>query len=339
MRYTPISLMLSAAALLSCSVASAQTLLIDSIQTNLLNIQNQASVTIDPLSGNVVVRSATGSACTVTPAPTVSVTGPSSGQVNSQVSVSWTSTNTSGATPCTPSSNPINNTWNTGASAPNGNRTVTLPASAGTQTLTMTCSGSTSPAGSSTLSINVTSTVLPPECTGTPTDGLIISANPGSWTTVFPGSTFPNPYGNAKAVIIPQGMSAAIAFNSGSGTVSPIGAIETAEQSGQPAGPLRISFSKCPGDFRPQLRVGQLCATTGGSNQASMVFRVGSIVGSGYCTLTPNTNYYFNITHRVPANPDEGIPQSECAGASCTTLMTTRELLLREMEELDIDLH
>lgn len=322
MRQT-FSLLLSAAALLTSSLASAQTLTIDSINTPLSTVQNQASVTIDPATGNVLVRSASGQVCSVAPAPTASVSGPSSGQVNAQIAVNWTSTNTSGSMPCTPTSSPTNNTWNTGASAASGTRLVTLPASAGTQTLSMTCSGTTSPAATSTLSVSV-SAIPDTSCAGTPTDNLTISTNPSNWEALYPGSTFPNPYGNVRAVNIPQGMTAAIAFNSGSGSPFNTGSLETAEQSGQSAGPLRMSLSRCPGDYRPELRIGKICLSPGDHVQQSLYYFIGSTTGPSYCTLTPNTTYYINLTHRIPAGG--GNQASECNSSVCTTLITTRNL-------------
>jgi hypothetical protein len=171
----------------------------------------------------------------------------------------------------------------------------------------------------------------------------VISGFPAVWADLHPGSVFPSPFGNAKGVAVPVGQAAAIAFVTGSGSINPNGAIETAEQSGEAGGPVRISLSRCVGDFRPSLRVGQRCATPGASNQGSIIFTTSSVVGDSICTLATQTQYFLNITHRVatiPAGqPDGPLSARNCEQSSCSTLITTRQLASREAAALGLPVY
>lgn len=304
MRQTPffLKLTLTAAALLGGSLASAQSLIIDSTTTALQTTVGQSSVIIDPVSGNVTVRSASGNACAVTPAPVVSVTTTATNvQSQQQISVSWSATNTTGSTPCTPSSSPTNSSWNLGASAASGTRTVTMPTVAQGQTqnqiLTMTCTGNGS--GSNGLTVPVQGPGQVAGCEGTPESGLSNQGNPGQWTDLFPGFVFPQPLGNTREVEVATGSYVAIAFNSGV-TAANLRKFTIGE--GNFTRPARLSVSRCPGDFRPDvLNVGQRCLAPGDSAQQDVLFQVNSNAPSAsLCTLTPNTTYYVNITFKVP---------------------------------------
>lgn len=324
-----------AAALFVPGAAGAQALVIDESTTALRDVGGQAAMSVNLVTGAVFVKAATGSACSLAPQPTVVVTAPTTATSGQTVAVSWSASNTAGGAPCTPSSFPVNASWNQGASGPSGTRNVTLPTVAAgnviNQQLTMTCSGAsgTTPAVDTKV-IAVSGGGGGTNCAGTPTDGLVVAGFPSDWGNLHPGFNFPAPLGNTRLVSVESGFVAAIAFQTGS---SISGSVETSEGSGIAGGPLRISISRCPGDFRPALRVGQRCATVGTSVQQQLFFS-STASNSGICTLQPNTQYYLNLTFRVasiaagePGGPVQG---GDCGDASCGALVVTRSLTRAE---------
>lgn len=331
------ALNLSALALiatLGAQSTSAQTLRIDQVTTALSSVQNQASLTINPSTGEVNVSSSQNYATCTAAQGAVTVTAPSTGTVNQTITVSWNAVNPVGANPCTPTQGGSTNWLAQGSAPASGSRQVTLPASAGPVTFGMQC---TTASGTLTGTTTVTVGGLD-SCSGIGTAPAVMPVNsfPANWTDVFGGAmSFPNPIGTAKRVVIPVNQAVALRFIANTGGVS-LGRLESAESPGEPGGPLRVSVSTCPGDFREELNNGKLCLYRGLTNQGQVLFAINQF-SSGVCGLQSGNTYYANVTHLVPAFPNDGIVDSNCPAGACMTLMTTRDLTQAETEALGLD--
>lgn len=324
-------------ALLVSGHAWCQSIHIDSAVIPIIDVGRRPALVINQITGNVSIQASPGTVCLAPPQPSVVVSAPSGAMSGQTIAVSWSSSNTSGSTPCVPSSAPINAGWQSGGAAgPAGIRNVTLPVvSSGriNQQLSMTCAG---PSGTPSAVDTTTVLVSAPgsgNCSGTPSDDLFVAGFPTNWINLHPGQNFPQSFGVAKLVNVETGGVAAIEFSTG---LSGNGVIETTEASNVLGAPVRISLSRCAGDFRTDLRVNQRCATVGTSPQQQLVFRVGSTTVASICTLAPNTTYYLNVTFRVPGigqfEPGGPVFASECSGTSCGGLVVTRPMSRAEEE-------
>lgn len=305
----------------------AQTLFLDNAQLSLNATQGQASVVIDPASGNVTVRSATGNITQCSgggggsPVVNLSV-APTNPLAGSSVTLTWTSSNIQGGSsfPCTPSGGagtswaglgpqPANNTSGVSVNIPSG----TAP---GTQiSFTLTCTG-TNGSGQDTKTVTVQDPSQP-NCPGA-IPGLT-RAGPGSWQQVF-GASFPEPRGANRQLDIARGTYVALEFNSRTATqINPpvTSTVDLNTTEFMTSGAALLSVSRCEGEFGAQY--GNQGSTLparcrgGPSGVASMRVQYENI-GTDNCTLLPNTTYFFNITYGSQDAPGGGMPY--CTGAT-----------------------
>lgn len=338
------ALNLSALALflaLGAQSAGAQNLQLDQFTTALSSVPNQASLTINPSTGNVAITTAQGNynACTFpVQSGSVSFTSiPTSAQVSTQISISWATVNPVGTNPCTPTQGGTTDWVSQGAAPGTSTRTVTLPATAGSVTFGMQCNTQVG-LQSAQATVTVTAAGGGGGCTGgSPPDVMPTVSFPATWGDVFSNQPFPNPIGNARKITVPLNQSIALRFNP-SGSITQ-GSIETAESPGDPGAPIRVSISKCAGEFKDYLADGRLCLFRGNNNQANLIFFNSSVSNPDWCSLETGSQYYVNLTHRVPRFPTNTslpaiVTESDCPAAQCFTLLTARTLSPAEAEAL-----
>ncbi|MEZ5441743.1 MAG: hypothetical protein R3F15_09675 [Lysobacterales bacterium] len=244
---------------------------------------------------------------------------PSSVTLGQFITLTWHSSGTTSATPCTPSGGGTSNWASLGPLGPSGSTTVT-PTSTGQVTFALTCATT---AGALSDQESVTVSSPPPTCAGvTPLPG-ISPGTPATWPAIY-GQPFPEPFNEQRQISVSQGVTRVISFvapSPGQIIVSkPVNPTLTMTYTFLTVGSAEVAavstISECPNDFRQSV-----LNTSTNKCYRGPVGRPGlniSLVnsGTGFCNLTPGRTYYLNIHVGSSSSPDG-------TGAYCTEPVCT----------------
>jgi hypothetical protein len=271
------------------SGAWAQTMTLDNVQPiSLSTSSTQPAWTVDVVTGNLTVRSASGNytQCTTGggggagPSITSFSADPSSVAAGGSTTLTWT---TSNVVSCTPTQGGTTSWSSLGTLPANGSRTVTMPNTAGTVTFGLTCTnGQTSV--SRTTSVTVTSGGGGGSCA--PPVGL--TENLVSFTAMY--NSWPA-YNGWRRLQIDRGSYLAIEFTASQST-SQYGTFSASGYPGDGGGVGVMSISRTPGCFT-QSALPQGCRTPPAMNPGISWTNGQSTVS---CRLTPGERYYINIS-------------------------------------------
>lgn len=290
----------------------------------IIDLLDSSSVTIDPLTGDLIAVPADSAVCSGSGEcdATVSIESFSINPATVTQGGSFTATfDERGAFECS-RTGLSGTTWNAGFQDPDTNViNVTIPSSiaTGDYDLVLTCrNGISSPGALATLTRPVTITEpdasIPQECID---QGRLapsawqqeLNPLPNSTSTVvstwqqFFGNAFPG--GGSNDMRVRPNRYLALAFNTASS--APSGRIAFSDLSGNVVGvltrPAIATMSACPGDFAPQqdldcrqVRVGTNVPAFRWTRTAGALFA---------CDLPPNADYYFNVSYVSTATQDE----------------------------------
>lgn len=250
----------------------------------------------------------------------VNLVAPSSVNVGASFTVSWTSTGTSGATPCTPSGGGTTAWASQGPLEPNGQRTITAPASAGSAVFTISCATGGSPVtDSETVQFTGSST----GCTGVAPPAGITQGGISNWQNIY-NQPFPFPTNGQVVLTLNRGSARAIRFTAPSPcpgcspSLQASGFVLWTNLQGVDETKVVTSISPCPYDFRANVlnTANQTCMSQP-LLDATQNFYLGT--GSQFpqftCTLTPGQEYYVNMHIGSGSSPDA--TGAFCALTSC----------------------
>lgn len=308
---------LTAAALLLCTpmLASAQSLFLDNVSPAiaLTSAVGQSAVSIDPVSGNVTVRSSAGNLtqCTSTapPSPQITSFSPSVSQITpgGNFSLSWTSQNT---TSCSPTAGTgSGTTWASQGTLPvNGSINLTAPGTPQTVSFGLTCTN-----GSTNVTAN-TQIVVQSGGGG----GSCVAQwpnNQSSWNGAFGPMAFPS-HVTTRQLFVPPGGTLALEFIASSST-SQFGVMLAGGFAGDGGGEGQFSISTTPGCFNP-VHLGAHCLSDV-RNLPAISWKIGA--GANFqCQLTQGQTYYFNFTFGSATAPGSG---PWCPAGGCARDVTT----------------
>lgn len=247
---------------------------------------------------------------------TVNLVTPGSVSTGASFSVSWTSSGTSGATPCTPSGGGSTNWASQGALEPNGNRTITAPATAGSAVFTISCA-----TGATPVTDSETVTFTGGSCAGvTPPPGIGAGGST-NWGTIYAGAVFPEPYNTNNTILVTRGQTRVIRIDPAfaSPDTSRIGALVYVPSG---VGAVVATISPCPNDFRQEvLNTPTNRCYRGPANQIDFPFSFNNS-GTGFCNLQAGQTYYINLHVGSGATPDG--TGAFCESATCGYLGGTQ---------------
>lgn len=281
------ALVLLAATVVSPSPLVAQNLSLDNVPAIALTSSSTTSaISIDAATGNVTLRSSAGNLneCTApntTPVINSFGVNPSSVQVNSAFSISWSSTNT---TSCTPSGGTGTGWAGLGTLSTSGTQNLTAPATPTTVSFTLTCTNGTQSVNQQT-SLTVTSgggggggNCTPPSANG----------STSQWNSTL-GSTWPS-FNDVLRLSVGANQWVALQFTA-SASATQFGTFSSSHFPGDGDGAGQVSISTSAGCFT-QSALGANCLSgildlpgASWSNQAS----------SFACKLTPGGTYFMNV--------------------------------------------
>ncbi len=266
---------------------------------------NESAVAIDPLTGVASVKTAG-----VGPSVAISA-NPSSLDINSATTVSWTASNFGNNLNCTRTSSPTLSGWNGPSTLASGSVSVTMPSSPQTVSLTLNCSGDN---GSNTNFTNVlvlqpgsgvNCSQRPPAVLGVPRV-LINKSFFSIWGVDFPGLIGPA-YGLGEPGIS-DGTVLAFEFMAPSDIPYSGGwlqAVYSPDSFGR--GTIIGGFSECPGEISNSVAG---CESSAGKvrNEWTTNGRANS------CKLTPGRKYYYNLSFGpCVTGPSPGTPGGTCS--------------------------
>ncbi len=266
------------------ATVEAQTVSLDNVTPITLSTSTTLSaVRIDPLTGNVTVRSSAGTynACSLPAGPTINSFAPSSSTVlpSTTITLNWTSSN---ATSCTPSQG-TNTIWSSFGTLPaNGSQSFTAPASSGSITFQLNCTN-----GSQTVS---STTQVAVQTSGGTCVALYPNGTTSSWNSVF--EPWPS-FGVRRRMGVPANGYVAFQFTATS-TAGQFGTVATGDFPNDGDGVGQMSISRTPGCFTPS-ELGSFCL-----GPVARLPGVGWQNGSASpfsCALTPGQVYYVNFTY------------------------------------------
>lgn len=338
---------LAALAVIFSSVAIAQTGAKIELQDQAgqtlttIDLLDSTSITIDPLTGDLIAVPADSAVCTGSGEcdATVQIESFSIDPATITQGGRFTATfDERGAFECS-RSGLSGTTWNAGFQDPDGSViNVTIPSSVATgeYDLVLTCrNGSASPNALATLTRRVTITepdaAIPQECVDQgrlAPSGWQQELNPlpnststvvSTWEQLF-GNPFPG--GGSNDVRVRPNRYLALAFNTASS--APSGRIAFSDLSGNVVGvltrPAIATMSNCPGDFAPQqdadcrqVRVGTNVPSFRWTRTAGGLFA---------CDLPLNADYYLNVAYVSSATQDMPDPNDldwQCDPTAPTT--------------------
>ena len=248
----------------------------------------ESAVSIDPFTGFVEVK--------IFPAPSVAISAnPTSVSVNLATSVSWTASNFGGNLNCTRTSTPTLSGWNGAFTGASGTVSVTMPASAQTVTLTLSCTGDNGSAGNST---NVTVTpstadcsTRPPSYNGSPRF-LVSRSFFEAWKLDFPGSVGQGAF-NGGTMGIQHGTVSAFQFIAPSASAVPFDGylqmVYNPDRGGR--GTIVAGFSECPGVINSLV---PNCEASVSKPRSDWTVKIPPT--TSLCALVPGRTYYYNIS-------------------------------------------
>jgi hypothetical protein len=269
-------------------VVQAQSVFLDGQTTAafaLTTSSTQSAVSIDATTGNVRVRSLSGGIqCTAVAAPTITNFSPTSSSVlpGSNITLNWTSTNT---TSCTPAQGP-GTTWaSQGTLNPSGSLTFLAPSTSSATPITfqLNCTN-----GSATVSQTTQVTVQ--------------DTNPGTCTPIYPNAqtaSFNGVFGawpafnTNRRVFVPADGYVSYQFVATS-VANQFGSFTSTDFPNDGGGHGQMSISRVSGCFTPsELAPGCLGSV---SRFTSVSWRNGA--GDAFrCGLTAGQTYYINFTY------------------------------------------
>lgn len=252
-------------------------------------------------------------------AASVNLVAPTSVAVSANFVVSWTSSGTSGTNPCTPSGGGTSNWASQGALEPNGQRTITAPASAGSAVFSISCAtGATPVTDSETISFTGGGGA---NCTGAVPPPGIGAGGATNWGTIYAGAVFPEPYNTNNTILVTRGQTRVIRIdpNFASPDTSRIGALVYVPSG---VGAVVATISPCPNDFRQsELNTPTNRCYRGPANQIDFPFSFNNS-GAGFCNLQAGQTYYINLHVGSGATPDS--TGAFCESATCGYLGGTQ---------------
>lgn len=272
--------------------------------TQLSTSGSEAAVAIDPLTGVASIKTAgVGPAVSISP-------NPSSVIVNAASTISWTASNFGNNLSCTRTSSTTVAGWGGSSILATGSVSVTMPATAQTVTLTLSCTGDNGSASNfTTVAVNSNNGVdcssRSPNVFGSPRT-LVRKTFFSIWNTEFPG-IFGSSFGVA-APPIADGTVVAYSFVAPFSNVIE-GYLQLAfSPDGGGRGTLAAGFSECEGEInsvQPTCDAGTFklrneWTTTGRTNA---------------CNLIPGRTYYYNMSTEGSCvfGPDPGSPGGLCS--------------------------
>lgn len=284
-RHVAISLMTISAALTLSDQVIAQTVTLDSVPAIALTSSAVVSaVSINPSTGNVIVKSSAGNytSCAQAPGPTINNFSPTltTVQPGASITLNWSSSNT---TSCTPSLG-SGTTWASFGTLPSsGSQSFTAPASVGNVTFQLTCTNGAA---------NVSQTTQVTVTTGGG-GGSCVAAYPNGQQATYAGvfNSWPA-FGVRKRIFVPFNGYVSYSFTATS-TIGQFGSFATSDFPGDGDGHGLMSISTTPGCF-DQSKLGVNCLSP-----VSRFVSIGWANGSTQfsCSLTPGTQYYLNWTY------------------------------------------
>ena len=272
--------------------------------TPLTTSANEAAVAIDPVSGIASVR-------TPGAGPSVLISAnPTSVNVSVNTSISWTASGFGNNLNCTRTSSPSGlNNWSGSFPNATGSVFVTMPATAQTVTLTLSCTGDNGTASNFiTVAVNPnngTCSNRPPNVFGSPR-AVVRKTFSSIWNTDFPG-VFGSAFG-VNAPPIADGTVVAYSFVAPFNNVIE-GYLQLAfSPDGGGRGTLAAGFSECEGEInnlQPTCEAGTFKLR----NEWTTTGRAGA------CSLIPGRTYYYNMSTEGPCvfGPDPGTPGGLCS--------------------------
>lgn len=304
--------LITAAQLIFASVAGAQILSLDNVSGIALSGSSTISaVSIDPSTGNVVVRSSFGdfNSCTrpsVPDPPAINSFTASSGTVTpgSNFSLNWSSSFTSS---CTPSQGGSTNWSNLGTLGTNGSQSLTAPQQLGTVTFQLTCTNAAQQTVTRTTQVTVAQN-------GGTCQPVYSNGSPGEFGVAF-GLTWPA-YNDKIRQMVSNGQYFSLRFVA---TNSPtqFGTINTTGFPGDGDGNGQVSISTTPGCFN-QSGLGAGCLS-GISTYPGVSWTNGQ--SAFVCKLNPGSAYYVNFYF-----PD-------CSNGNCGRDFGNIQQLLQNLEK------
>ena len=273
--------------------------------TQLTTSASEAAVAIDPLTGVASIKTAGAG-------PSVAISAnPSTVFVNGASTISWTASGFGNNLNCSRTSSPTLTGWTSSSNVATGSVSVTMPATAQTVTLTLSCSGDNGTASNfTTVAVNtnnngVDCTSRPPNVFGSPRT-LVRNTFFSIWNTDFPG-IFGSSFGVA-APPIADGTVVAYSFVAPSNNTIE-GYLQLAfSPDGGGRGTLAAGFSECEGEIN-NLQPTCDAGTFKLRNEWTTTGRVGA------CNLIPGRTYYYNMSIEGPClqGPDPGVPGGLCS--------------------------
>ena len=266
----------------------------------------ESAVAIDPLTGFTSIKKAA-----PVGTPTVSISAaPASLIVNGATTVTWSTSGFTGGLNCIRTSTANLSSWSGTSSSASGSLTVTMPNTAQTVTLTLSCTADNGSATNFT-NVSVTSasnplcTSRPPAVFGSPR-ALVNKTFSLIWGVDFPGLIGPA-FGLGEPGIT-DGTVLAFEFVAPSGISYSGGwlqAVYSPDSGGR--GTLIAGFSECPGEINNSTAG---CESSAGKvrNEWTTNNRADS------CKLTPGRRYYYNLsTGPCVSGPSPGTPGAVCS--------------------------
>lgn len=272
--------------------------------TQLTTSAGEAAVAIDPLTGIASIKTAGAG-------PSISISAnPATVAVSVATSVSWTASGFGNNLTCTRTSNASLAGWSGTSIVTSGSASVTMPASAQTVTITLSCTGDNGSAS------NFTSVVVtqpgtgqcasrPPGVFGSPRQ-VVNQTFFSAWARDFPGQ-FNTAYG-AGVAGISDGTVIAYSFVAPTGNSIEGYLLAVYSPDGGGRAGLAAGFSECAGE------ISNMTPTCSGSlGKIRSEWTTNGRVGA--CNLIPGRTYYYNLSTDGPCvfGPDPGTPGGVCA--------------------------
>ncbi len=272
--------------------------------TQLTTSANESAVAIDPLTGVATVKTAGAG-------PSVAISAsPNSVNVNGASTISWTASGFGNNLNCTRTSSPAGlSGWSGSSTNATGSVSVTMPATAQSVSLTLSCTGDNGNVSNFTtvaVGTAVDCTQRPPGVSGAPgvpaSSRILVNRQFSSiWGTDFPGT-----FGPAVTSNITDGTVVAYAFMAPfNNTIE--GYFQTVPTpTGSGLGTAATSLSECPGDISNAVPT---CEPSFGKtrNEWTTNGRLDA------CNLIPGRQYYYNLSILGSCTFAGGAPGATCA--------------------------
>lgn len=267
---------------------AAQTLSLDNVPPiTLTGSASLSAVSIDPSTGNVIVRSSAGNLTQCTGAapplsPVINSFFPSASTVGpgASITLNWSSSNT---TSCTPTQGSGTNWPNFGTMGVSGNQTFAAPQAAGTITFQLTCSNAVGQSATQTTQVTVQGGGGGGNCPPIFTQGAL-----GEFDVTF-GQAWPA-YNDKIRQFVTNGQYFGLRFTA-TASQTQFGTINTTGFPGDGDGNGRVSISPTAGCFDAGV-IGERCVSAA-STFPGVSWTNGQ--SSFVCKLNPGQSYYVNF--------------------------------------------